>query len=255
MQQLFSANWIRFFIIPFSFATILIICKSKEGKNSDEKAKYVLPDSLVKHLSIDTVGKRPLINILTLTGSVEFDQDHQVNIYPLVSGNVHDVKVLLGDYVAEGEELATVKSSEMAGYSNNLIVAQTNVMAAKKQLDAANDLFKSGLSSQLDVTNAQANYDQAVSQLEMAKRILKINGKTTDGEYVIKSPLSGFVVQKNITNNMSIRTDNGTNLFTISDLKIVWVQANVYESNIKNIHLGYSVNITTLSYPDKIFKG
>jgi cobalt-zinc-cadmium efflux system membrane fusion protein len=54
---------------------------------------------------------------------------------------------------------------------------------------------------------------------------------------------------------MAIRTDNGNNLFTISDLKNVWVQANVYESNISSIHLGDSVNITTLSYPGRIFKG
>ncbi|WP_142501187.1 efflux RND transporter periplasmic adaptor subunit, partial [Latilactobacillus sakei] len=52
-----------------------------------------------------------------------------------------------------------------------------------------------------------------------------------------------------------IRTDNGNNLFTISDLKNVWVQANVYESNINSIHLGDSVNITTLSYPGRVFKG
>ena len=29
----------------------------------------------------------------------------------------------------------------------------------------------------------------------------------------------------------------------------------MYESNISQIHLGDSVNITTLSYPDKIFRG
>ena len=31
--------------------------------------------------------------------------------------------------------------------------------------------------------------------------------------------------------------------------------ANVYESNISNVKMGDSVNITTLSYPGKIFRG
>jgi cobalt-zinc-cadmium efflux system membrane fusion protein len=31
--------------------------------------------------------------------------------------------------------------------------------------------------------------------------------------------------------------------------------ANVYESNIKNITLGNSVDVTTISYPDKVFHG
>src|ERR1035437_3631145 len=54
---------------------------------------------------------------------------------------------------------------------------------------------------------------------------------------------------------MSVRSDNNTNLFTISDLKNVWIIANVYESNISSIHLNDGVDVTTLSYPDKVFKG
>src|SRR6185437_6569260 len=71
----------------------------------------------------------------------------------------------------------------------------------------------------------------------------------------IKAPISGFIVQKNITNNMVIRADNSNVVFAISDLKNVWVWANVYESNINNIHLGDAVNVTTLSYPGRVFNG
>jgi cobalt-zinc-cadmium efflux system membrane fusion protein len=161
----------------------------------------------------------------------------------------------LGDYVTAGQVLAVVKSSEMAGYGNNLVIAETNVTATKKQLDATNDLYKSGLASILDVTTAQVNYDQALSQLETAKRILKINGDNTKGDYIIKSPINGFIVQKNVTNNTLVRTDNGTNLFTISDLKDVWVQANVYEANVEQIHPGDPVEVRILSAPDKFFTG
>jgi cobalt-zinc-cadmium efflux system membrane fusion protein len=54
---------------------------------------------------------------------------------------------------------------------------------------------------------------------------------------------------------MTIRGDNSTSLFTISDLKNVWVQANVYESNISLIHQGENVDVTTIAYPGKVFKG
>ncbi len=58
---------------------------------------------------------------IKLTGMVDFDQDKQVNIYSLVSGNMQDITVQLGDFVSEGQVLAIVKSSEMAGYRNSLI--------------------------------------------------------------------------------------------------------------------------------------
>jgi len=246
--------------IIFCFAIIVFVfpftsCKSDKTNPDEEGQGYIIPDSLLKTLSITTVETRQLENSITLVGMVDFNQDKQVNIFPLVSGNIQDVKVQLGDYVTEGEILGRVKSSEMAGYSNNLVIAETNLTATKKQLEATKDLFSSGLASQLDVTNAQVNYDQAVAQLEMVKRVLKINGNNTQGEYIIKAPISGFIVQKNVTNSTAIRADNGNNLFTISDLKEVWIQANLYEANIPKVHVGDSVQVTTLSYPNRIFKG
>jgi len=241
-------------ILLFSSALFFQSC-SESAKKPEEKVKYVIPDSLLHTLRIDTVQKCPLVNALRLTGMVDFNQDKQVSIFSLVSGIVEDVKVQLGDYVTSGQVLAVVKSSEMAGYSNNLVIAETNVTATKKQLDANKELYKSGLASILDVTTAQTNYDQATSALDMAKKILKINGNNDKGNYVIKSPVSGFIVQKNITNNTTVRADNGTALFTVSDLKEVWVQANVYEANVEKVHLGDNVEVRILSEPDKVFKG
>jgi cobalt-zinc-cadmium efflux system membrane fusion protein len=236
------------------FSVALQSCSEKK-QVVEEAHKYVIPDSLMRTIKLDTVKTIPLVNSITFTGMVDFNQDNQVNIFPLVSGNATDIKVQLGDYVSAGQALATIKSSEMASYSNNLTVAETNLTAMKRQLTAVKDQFASGLASEVDVTVAQTNYDQAVAQLEMAKKILKINGDNKQGEWIARAPVSGFIVQKNITNSMAIRADNGSNIFTISDLKNVWVWANVYETNIGNIHLGDEVSVTTVSYPDKVFKG
>jgi len=253
MQSKINNSLWLFILFPILIA---IGCgQNKEEKKADEKEAYAIPDSILRAIRIDTVKRGQVQDEITLTGMVDFNQDNQVSIFPPVSGIVQNAAVQLGDYVRQGQILATIKSSEMAGYENNLISAETNVANTKKQLEAAKDLFKSGLNSQLDVSNAQANYTQAVAQLEMVQRVLKINGNNKEGVYVVKSPINGFIVQKNMTNNTVIRADNGTNLFTVSDLKTVWIQANVYESNISKVHLGEEVNVTTLSYPDKIFKG
>lgn len=253
MLQIFKFNYLIISFVPALFS-IITGCNT-DPKKAEGREKYVIPDTLMKKLTLDSVSYCSQVDAITLTGTVDFNQDNQVNIFPLVSGNIQDVKVQLGDYVKAGQVLALVKSSEMAAYSSNLVIAETNVTNTKKQLDAQQDLFKSGLASQLDVTAAQANYDQAIAQLELAKRVLKINGNNTQGDYIIKAPISGFIVQKNITNNTAIRADNGNNLFTISDLKNVWIQANVYESNISKVHLGNEVSVTTLSYPNRIFRG
>jgi cobalt-zinc-cadmium efflux system membrane fusion protein len=245
----------RIIFLSLIVALLFSACHENNENVLGDKTAYIIPDSLLHTLSFDSVRQGEMINSIILTGQVDFNQDKQVNIFPIVSGNVHDVSVQLGDYVTAGQTLATIRSSEMAGYSNNLIQAQTALTAAKKQLDATQDLYKSGLASILDLTNAQTGYDQAVAQLEMVQRILRINGNNTQGEFVVKAPISGFIVQKAVTDAQAIRTDNGNPMFTISDLKNVWVWANVYESNIDKVHLGDHVDVTTLSYPGRIFAG
>jgi cobalt-zinc-cadmium efflux system membrane fusion protein len=229
-------------------------CEDKDKKPEADKG-YVIPDTVMKDLKIDTVGMSQLVNAVTLTGKVGTNDDNVVPVYSLVSGNVSDVKVLLGDLVTAGQTLAVVRSQEMAQYSSDLLNAQTNIAIAQKNLDKTIDMYHSGLASVPDSLAAVVQLQQAKAELDRVNRVLKINGGNTQGEFEVRAPISGFIVQKGVTNNMTIRGDNSTSLFTISDLKNVWIQANVYESNISLIHQGENVDVTTIAYPGKVFKG
>jgi cobalt-zinc-cadmium efflux system membrane fusion protein len=242
-------------ILAILFFVLLGCNSSKEANDTNVKVQYVIPDSILNNLKIDTVSNSQLINTNTFTGKVTFNEENNVKVYPMVSGNVEDVKVMLGDYVKAGQVLAVIKSTEMAGYNNDLVNAKTNLKLAKKNLDVQRDLFKSGLSSQIDILNAETNYEQANAQLNKVNQILKINKSNSQGDYVVRAPINGFIVEKFITNNTNIRADNGTNIFTISDLQNVWVIANVYESNIHLVHQGDIVSVNTLAYPDANFSG
>ncbi|HEY2649609.1 MAG TPA: efflux RND transporter periplasmic adaptor subunit [Puia sp.] len=244
----------RFFLILFFFAISFSACHDKPEVTEDKKG-YILPDSLLKTIQIDSVTSSRVMNTLTLTGKVDFNEDNVIKLFPTISGQVSEIKVVAGDYVKQGQVLAVINSSDMAGYSNDFATAKSNVEIAKKSMDATNDMYKSGLASQKDQLTAQEIYNQAESAFEKAKRVINLNGGSMNGKYILKSPINGFVVDRQVNNNMMIRSDNSMALFTISDLKNVWVMANVYESNIANVKMGDSVNITTLSYPGKIFRG
>jgi cobalt-zinc-cadmium efflux system membrane fusion protein len=229
-------------------------CGDKEKKPETDKG-YVIPDTVMRTLQLDTVSMSQLVNAVNLTGKVGTNDDNVIPVYSLVSGNVSDVKALLGDYVTAGQPLATVRSSEMAQYSSDLLNARTNLTIAQKNLEKTTDMYKSGLASVPDTLAAAVQLQQASAELDRVNRVLKINGGGSNGEFVVRAPISGFIVQKGVTNNMTIRADNQTSLFTISDLKNVWIQANVYESNISLIHQGENVDVTTIAYPGKVFKG
>jgi cobalt-zinc-cadmium efflux system membrane fusion protein len=255
MRRKYKLNNSLVFVGLAFIAAMSQSCSSSQVKPADDKQSVIIPDSLFNTLVIDTAKMAPLVNSVTLTGQVDFNQDHVVKIFPLISGNIDGINVVLGDYVQQGQVLGVIKSAEMAGYSNDLINAESNLNVAQKNLEKTKDMYKSGLASITDSISAEVAYRQAQSELERVNRVLKLNGGSTSGDYVIKAPISGFIVEKNVTNNSNIRTDNGGNLFTISDLKNVWIWANVYESNIGLVHLGSNVEVTTISYPGKIFTG
>jgi cobalt-zinc-cadmium efflux system membrane fusion protein len=142
----------------------------------------------------------------------------------------------------------------MAGAENDVVSARSNLAVAEKNFAAAEDMFKSGIISDKEYTSFQKELDKAKSESNRANTVLSIYG---DGnkDYVVTSPISGYIVEKFVNTNMQIRADNSTNLFTISDLSKVWALANVYESDIAEITENEPVDITTISYPDKKFKG
>src|ERR1700730_10003969 len=78
-------------------------CGSQEQKPAADKEKFVLPDTIARNLKIDNVTISQLVNSITLTGKGGSDEDHVVPINSMVSGIISDVKVMLGDYVHQGQ--------------------------------------------------------------------------------------------------------------------------------------------------------
>jgi len=212
----------------------------------------------MKQITLDTVRIEEQRTDLMLSGKVTFDMDYLSPVYSFVSGNVMKVNVSQGDYVKKGQVLAVLKSADVSNYEGQYAVAQGQLKTAKRNLDIANELYKTKVYSDKDVMQAQTDYRSAAATLQTVETYLKtyrLSGNDTNATYTITSPIDGYVVSKTINESMNVRADNTNPLFTISFLKTVWVQGNVYENDIPEIAIGDSVDITTVAYPDKKIKG
>jgi cobalt-zinc-cadmium efflux system membrane fusion protein len=245
--------------LTFSFSLFLFACTHSNSNDTKAPKQFCITDSMEKKITLDTVKTKSVMGEIILSGKITVDEEKQVKIYPLVSGHVLELKVSLGDYVQQGQLLAMVRSPDAATILNNASTAKFNLEIAKKNMDATDDLYKSGIASEKDYITAQKSYQIALSSYTMSNEILKIVVKGGDSNnvsgYYIKAPISGFIVEKKINPGMEIRSDAGDNLFTILDLKDIWVLANVYETDIEKIKVGYDADVTALSYGDTIFKG
>jgi cobalt-zinc-cadmium efflux system membrane fusion protein len=245
-------------IIYVGLALISLTACQEKKTGTMETKQVCISDSLQKMIKIDTAKSTPMKDELTLSGEVSFDENKVVKVFPFTSGQVIEVKVSLGDKVTKGQTLAVIRSADVAGSYTDLSATKSDLSISKRQLEQAEYLYKNGISSERDYTEAKENYNKAVAANSKVRDQIAINGggnTNASGSLVIKAPGSGYIVEKNISAGNFIRPDNSSSLFTISDMKDVWIWANVFETDIAKVKKGYDAKITTLAYPDKTFNG
>ncbi len=231
----------------------LTACKHK---NTDEAAAaFELTDTMMKHCEFTEAKMLDVKNELKLFGKVTADNDKMAHVYPITGGIVASIDVELGDYVTQGQLLATVRSSEVADFQRQLLDAKSDVALAEKNLQVAKDLFTGKLNSEKDVLASEKELEKAHAELTRINEVYSIYHLKQGSEYRITAPISGFVISKDITQNEELRSDRAEEVFVIAQITDVWVLANVNESNISKVALGYEADVQTISYEDKIFKG
>lgn len=242
-------------ILIFSGQLIFFSCGHKKNADPDDRKNFTLSSTMAKMIVIDTVKQENVMSELKLSGKVSFNEEKVIKIYPLVTGTVEDIKVELGDMVTKGQVLAVINSGEIAGLQQEKISADAAVLIAKKSLDATTEMYNTGINSQKDLIIAQKEYDKAIAEQTRMSNLFKIYNVSIKGQYTIKSPITGYVVEKKINNQMQTRADNSEGMFTISSLDEVWINAYVYETDIDKVKEGYEADVSTLAYENKIFKG
>ena len=233
-------------------ASLFTSCEQpKEIMPKDDKP---VPDSVARQTVTAPASTGNENNMIKLNGKITPDETKQAKVYALVSGKIRSVSVELGDHVNRGKQLAVLQSTEVAGVANDVSVSQSNLAIAQKNLQAAEDMYKSNLATEREVISARLEVSKATSELNRAKQISSITGGN-NATYVLTAPVSGTIIEKTITNNSEVRQDNSTSLFTVADLSTVWIIANVYEADINKIHLGDQVTVNTLTDPNKNYTG
>lgn len=235
---------------------VLTVSSCKETPKPDETEKgFVLSDKMFSNTTTAIAAMGPVKNELSFYGKITADNNKMIEVFPVVGGNVTKVYVELGDYVKKGQLLATIQSTEVAGFEKELDDAKNDALVAKNNLKVTQEMYEGKLNADRDVVEAKSQMDKAQSQLHRIQETYKIYNIKKGATYEVRSPISGFVIQKSINADMILRSDKTDNIFDIAEIDDVWAIANVNESDIDQVKLGIDASVTTLSYPDKIFSG
>jgi cobalt-zinc-cadmium efflux system membrane fusion protein len=236
-------------------------CSSKTGGSPETTSvtanNIKLTAAQREHLQLYTVRPSAFHRTIETTGVVDFDNEQATSVLAPFSGPVSQLLVSLGAQVKEGTPLAAVESPDFATaistYRKALATAQTD----RRLADLDKDLLEHhGVSqreadqAETDAVSAEADRDaalRALVSLQVAPQTIKAleaGRAVARAVALIRSPIAGTVVEKLITPGELLQAGS-TACFTVADLSRVWVQAQLFGSDLAAVSLGDSAQVVT----------
>lgn len=194
-----------------------------------------------------TVERRPIGGILQTNGVIAEDEARIHAVNAKFAGYVERLFVdRTGQPVRRGEPLLTVYSPELVATERELLLAVEN---ARRLQGSSSGGASSDAESLLAATRQRLRlWDIAEPEIDRIQKSGKVSRDLT-----LFSPASGVVLKKDAVEGMAITP--GMSLYTIADLSVVWVLADVYQSEMRSVQRGNSSEISTSSLPDETFPG
>jgi cobalt-zinc-cadmium efflux system membrane fusion protein len=201
-----------------------------------------------------------------LTGRLYLADDATVRVFTPVSGQVRQVDAVVGQRVDAGAALAEIDSPDYGQALSDARAAEANGSAAARARARAEDLFAHGAVAAKDVEAAQAAAAVAQAERERtAARLQLYHGRVGGAAdlFVLRSPLAGVVVEKNINPGQEVRSDqmlaNAANLvaplFVVSDPSRLWLQIDAAETDLADLQPGQEVRVEAKAFPGRAFAG
>lgn len=228
-------------------------------------AYFTASPEQMSHIQVVPVRSAPFETELRTTGTVDWDNDRTTQAITQVSGPISRILVDAGARVTAGQPLLYVASPDVTGAFANYRKAQNKVDLSKRNLDRSRDLLDHKAIAEKDFEQAQADYNDAMTDLETAAQALRILGvpakqieaalqsDPVTPELPMRAPISGTIVQKLVNPGQVIQAGS-TAAFVISNVATVWVQAHVYEQDLSKVRVGDEADVKTAAYP-MVFHG
>ena len=224
-------------------------------KYADEPAINMVPGSVMisaekqQLIGVRTVeAKREnLIRDVRTTAQITVDETKIAHVHVKINGYIEKVFVdYVGQLVKKGQPLFTI-------YSPDLVSTQEEYLIAKRGETTlgSSPITEVAQGSQSLLRSARERlklWDISDDQIRTLDETGEVSRTLT-----FYSPIAGFVMDRKAFPQTSVTPD--TELYTVSDLSTVWVNADIFEYEAPFVKVGQHAEMQLSYYPGKTWKG
>jgi RND family efflux transporter MFP subunit len=189
---------------------------------------------------VATATMMPIVAGIAVTGSL--DPADRVEVRAELSGQIERVVVDRGSIVGREQMLAQFDASIVQAKGTSAIV---NLGARERDLDAADTLYRAGVLSERDFTQARVVRDAAKADLAQARDAVS--------NATVRSPIRGEVSEKYVSAGEVVQP--GAKLFTVVNNDALELAAEVGADQISRVRVGQTVRLTLDAYAGQTFQG
>ncbi|MEM9303847.1 MAG: efflux RND transporter periplasmic adaptor subunit [Pseudomonadota bacterium] len=180
-----------------------------------------------------SVERDRLWRLVRAVGQVDLDESGISHVHPRTSGWLEELLVdAAGDPVTAGDAVARL-------YSPELVSAQRELIQA---LERGNDAVHTAAEEKLRVLGMGAAERR---QLMANRSVIEV--------VELQAPRDGVISELNVRAGMYVTPD--TELLSVSDLRRVWVRADVFEAQADWLAIGQSAELRLDYLPGRVFDG
>ena len=226
---------IALLLVALALATAVVLRFVQTSHSTDTRKANV---TLVR---VESPQRQTVARSVQLTGDVLPVQ--QAQIFSKVYGTLERVYVDLGDYVREGQLLASIDSTELVQQCRQAAATYENT---KNIWARAQQLANRDLSAKQEFDNVDAALKVATANYE--------NAKTRLGYTQITAPFCGYITRRYLDPGAVLTANNAT-LLTLMDLNSVKIILNVQERDVPLIAAGVKATVAVDALPERQFTG
>lgn len=215
-------------------------------------------DTLIIEAKTVEAKKANVTTMVTATGTIE--PINQVDVGTQVSGVVEKIYVDYNSEVKEGQLIAELDKTNLKASKTQAQAAYDNAISQRNYMktiyDRQKTLYENQVISKSDFDDAEYNYQTAKGTV--TQRLSDLQSARTNLSYAdIYAPIDGVVLSRAIDEGQTVAASFSTpTLFTIAqDLKEMQVEADVDEADIGYVKEGQRVSFTVDAYIGETFEG
>lgn len=202
---------------------------------------------VMANVATQEVRMQALTKEISAVGVVQYDQSRQAKVTAWIAGRIDRLHVdTVGAYVSKNRPVAEV-------YSPELLASQQEYLLAVKSREQLKNSPIPSIAQNGEGLVASARQRLMLYGVKDSQIAALEKAGTPNIRLPIYTPLSGVVTEKLVQQGQYVNV--GDPLFNIADLSRVWIEIEVYESEFQNLRLGQAVEISSQSFPGKVFSG